>query len=209
MKHAPGDLSIGAAVTRSEVPEGIAGLRGQTVLEQNFFSSSHYIVNGARRRVGVEMEFLPGPASIKAEWMRVETERLGESVEDTDLSPLVGEGWYLSGTYVITGEKKANIDKPKRPLFQGGFGALEIGARLESLRFRSGASGELPSTSPRADVIVGNRDLAATLGVNWYINRFFKVQANFIREKIDDPSQGPLASKDSFTTTAVRFQFAF
>jgi hypothetical protein len=26
--------------------------------------------------------------------------------------------------------------------------------------------------------------------VNWYVNRFFKIQANFIREKLDDPSQG-------------------
>lgn len=209
MKDPPGGLSIGVAFTRSDVPEGIAGLRGQTVLEQNFFSSSDYIVNGARRRVGVEMEFLPGPASIKAEWMRVETERRGESVEDTDLSPLIAEGWYVSGTYAITGGKKSNVDRPKRPLFQGGFGAVEVGARIESLGFRSGASGEPPSTSPRADVIVGNRNLVTTLGINWYVNRFFKVQANVIRETLDDPSQGPMPSKPGFTTTALRFQFAF
>jgi phosphate-selective porin len=112
VKNPPGDLSIGVAMTLSEVPEGIAGLRGQTVLEQTFFSSSDYIVNGARRRVGVEIEFLPGPASIKAEWIRVETQRRGESVEDTDLSPLVAEGWYASGTYAITGGKKSNVDRP-------------------------------------------------------------------------------------------------
>ena len=47
-----------------------------------------------------------------------------------------------------------------------------------------------------------------TVGVNWYINRFFKIQANFIREKLDDPSQGPLPSKASFNTKAIRLQFA-
>jgi hypothetical protein len=41
------------------------------------------------------------------------------------------------------------------------------------------------------------------------VNRFFKVQANVIRETLDDPSQGPLPSKKGFTTTALRFQFAF
>lgn len=207
-KNAAGDLSLGVAFTRSEVPEGVAGLRGQTVLQQNFFSASDYRVNGPRRRLGIEMEFLPGPASLKMEWMRVETERRGESVEDTDLSPIVGEGWYVSGTYALTGEKKSRVQRPRKPLFQGGFGAVEIGARIESLRFKSGASGEAPSTSPRADVIAGNRNQVTTVGVNWYINRFFKIQANFIREKLDDPSQGPLPSKASFNTKAIRFQFS-
>lgn len=207
-KDAVGDLSFGVAYTRSDVPEGIAGLRGQTVLLQNFFSASEYLVNGERRRLGVEMAFLPGPASFKMEWMRVETERRGESVEDTDLSPIVGDGWYVSATYALTGEKKSRVQRPKRPLFQGGFGAVEIGARLERLRFTSGAGGETPSTSPRAEVIAGNRNQVTTLGVNWYVNRFFKIQANFIREKLDDPAQGPLPSKAGFNTTAIRFQFS-
>ena len=207
-KDAVGDLSFGVAFAHSDVPEGIPGLRGQTVLGQNFFSGADYPVSGPRKRLGVEMEFLPGPASIKAEWMRVDTERRGLSVEETDLSPLIGEGWYVSGTYTITGEKKSRVQRPKNPLFQGGFGAVEVGARIESLRFRSGASGEEGSTSPRADVIVGNRNQVATFGVNWYVNRFFKIQANFIREKLDDPLQGPLPSKESFNTKAIRFQFS-
>lgn len=209
VKNAIGDLSVGVAITRSDdVPEGISGLRGQTVLDQNFFTGSDYIVNGPRRRLGFEMQFRPGPASIKSEWMRVETDRKGESVEDTDLSPIVGEGWYVSGTVAITGEKKADVDRPKKPLFQGGFGAIEVGARVESLKFKSGSASEQGSRSPRADTIIGNGDQVTTFGVNWYINRFFKIQANFIREKIDDPSQGPLPSKASFTTKAIRFQFS-
>jgi phosphate-selective porin OprO/OprP len=208
VKDAPGELSLGVAITRSDVSEGIAGLRGQTVLNQNFFSSSNYIVNGPRRRIGFEMLFRPGPASIKSEWIRVETERRGESVEDTNLSPLIGQGWYVSGTYVITGEKSAAPMLPRKPLFRGGFGAVEVGARVESLEFKSGASGEVGSRGPRADVILGNRDKVTTLGVNWYINRFLKIQANFITESLDDPAQGPLPSKASVTTKAIRIQFS-
>ena len=208
-KDAPGDLSIGVAFTHSDVPEGIPGVRGHTVLDQPFFSSSKYIVNGTRRRTGIEMAFLPGPASVKAEWIRMETERRGESVEDTDLSPLVGQGWYVSGTYILTGEKKTRMPRPKKPLLQGGFGAVEVGARVESLEFKSGSSSEQGSTSPRADTILGNRDQAVTLGVNWYVNRFIKIQANFIREKLDDPSQGPLPDQPSFNSRAFRLQFSF
>jgi phosphate-selective porin len=83
-----------------------------------------------------------------------------------------------------------------------------IAARIEKLTFRSGASGEPGSTSPRADVILGNGDQVTTFGVNWYVNRWFKIQANFIRETLDDPSQGPLPSKASFNSQAVRFQFS-
>jgi phosphate-selective porin len=209
-KKSIGDLSVGVAFTQSDVPEGISGLRGQTVLEQNFFAGSKYIVNGPRRRTGIEFQFRPGPASIKGEWMRAETQRRGESVTDSDLSPIIGEGWYVSGSYAITGERKADgVDKPKRPLFPGlGFGAIEVAGRVENLKFRSGASGEPGSTSPRADVILGNANQVTTFGVNWYVNRWIKIQANIIREKLDDPSQGPLPSKASFTSKAIRFQFS-
>jgi phosphate-selective porin len=208
VKNAFGDLSIGVAFTQSDVPEGIAGLRGQTVLEQNFFSGSDFIVNGSRRRAGFEMQYRPGPASIKAEWIRVETQRVGESVADTDLSPIIGEGWYVSGTYAITGDKKADVDKPRKPLFQGGYGAIEVAARVESLSFHSGTSGEVGSSAPRADTILGNRDQVTTLGVNWYVNRWIKIQGNYIREKLDDPSQGPLPGKAAFSSTVFRFQFS-
>ena len=156
---------------------------------------SDYIVNGPRRRDrGSKCSSCPGPASIKAEWMRVETERRGESVEDTDLSPIVGEGWYVSGTYALTGEKKADgLDRPKKPLFQGGL-RRGRGRRRASRAWSSRADrpSEQGSRSPRADTILGNRDQVTTFGVNWYVNRFVKIQANFIREKLDDPSQGPL-----------------
>jgi phosphate-selective porin OprO/OprP len=209
-KNTIGDLTVGAAFTQGDVPEGISGLRGQTVLEQNFFAGSNYIVNGPRRRTGIEFQFRPGPASIKAEWMRVETQRIGESVEDTDLSPIVGEGWYVSGSYALTGERKADgLDKPKTPLFpKMGFGAIEIAGRVESLKFKSGSPSEVGSRSPRADTILGNRDQVTTVGVNWYVNRWIKIQANFIREKLDDPSLGPLPSQASFTTKAIRFMFS-
>ena len=81
-------------------------------------------MQGERKRLGFEMRWRPGPLRVKAEYIDVTEQRLGQSVEDTDLSPLRAMGWYVSGTWAITGEKKADgLDAPKRPLFQGGFGA--------------------------------------------------------------------------------------
>src|SRR5205085_208474 len=67
-KQTLGDFTAGVAMTWSDVPEGIGGLRGQMVLDQTFFSASNIIVNGSRRRIGVESQLRYGAASVKGEW---------------------------------------------------------------------------------------------------------------------------------------------
>ena len=202
------ELEIGAAFTGSDVEEGIPGLRGRTVLDTAFFRPE-YLVGGRRQRRGIEAQWRPGPFSVKSEWIHVSNERLGLSVEDTNLSPITSTGWYVSGTWAITGETKASgLDRPKRPLPGGGFGAVEVAARVERLEFKSDAPGQAPSTSPRADAILGNADRVLTLGANWYVNRWVKVQANFIRESIENPALGPLPSQPTFWSRVLRFQLS-
>lgn len=202
------ELEFGVAFTDSDVEEGFPGLRGRTVFDTAFFKPD-YLVSGRRQRRGVEAQWRPGPFSVKSEWIHVSDERLGLSVEDTNLSPITSTGWYLSGTWAITGEKKvAGLDTPRRPLPGGGFGAVEVAARIEELAFSSGAAGQALSTSPRADAILGNADRAVTLGVNWYVNRWVKVQGNIIRESIDKPVLGPLPAQPTFWSRLLRFQLS-
>jgi phosphate-selective porin len=202
------DVQVGVALTTSDVPEGISGLRGRTAMDSSFYAADFW-VRGGRQRVGLEGRWRPGPFSLKAEYIRVTTERLGQSVEDTDLSPLVANGWYLSGTWLVTGEKKtAGGDVPRLPLLRGGVGAVEVAARVENLWFGSLGSGEEPSWSPRADVLRRNGDRALTFGVNWFPIRTVKVQANVIREVILDPSRGPLPSRAGYWSRVLRFQFS-
>ena len=111
-------------------------------------------MQGRRERTGVELRWRPGPFSVKSEYMRVATERRGQSVEDTNLSPLLATGWYISSTWAVTGENKAGgLNKPRRPFLRGGFGALEVAVRLEGLAFSSAGSDGLSSFSVRADVV--------------------------------------------------------
>jgi phosphate-selective porin len=94
-------------------------------------------------------------------------------------------------------------------LLQGGVGAFDLAARVDRLTFDSTAViDSLPATSPRADKIVGNSDKAFTFGVNWYVNRWVKIQVNTIKETIADPVQGPLPDRPSFWSRVVRFQFS-
>jgi phosphate-selective porin len=200
-------LHVGAALTTADVAEGLPALRGRTAFDARLYRPDVF-VRGDRLRLGVEAQWRPGPFSIKAETIRLSQERLGESVEDTDLSPLVAKGWYVSGTWAVTGERKADgLDAPNRPFLRGGPGAIELAIRLESLRFTSGSGGTAASEGPRAEDILGNSDRALTFGVNWYLNPWIKLQLNGIRETISDPSQGPLPSQPSFWSRVLRLQF--
>ncbi|MBI1874376.1 MAG: hypothetical protein HYZ58_00870 [Acidobacteria bacterium] len=205
-KSAIADVEVGAAFTSSDVPEGFPDLRGRTALDASFFPSNLW-VSGPRRRAGLEARWRPGPFSVQSEYIRVTDERHGQSVEDTDLSAFLTEGWYASATWAVTGESKSRgLDVPRRPVQRGGFGAIELAARLEKLSFGSEGRAGLPSTSPRADFVLGNSDRAVTIGVNWYLNRWVKIQGNVIREQIGDPTRGPLPDRASFWSRVVRFQ---
>jgi len=207
------DLEVGYAQTSSTLDEGLPSIKGKTFSGFEFYKS-HYWVNGARRRTGLEFRFRPGPFSLKSEYMRVTEERLGQSVYNTDLSPLTATGWYVSGTWAVTGEQKTfGLDEPNHPVLRGGVGAVEVGARVEKLAFNSVAGEQSPdvtgSRAARADVVLRNSDQAVTFGVNWYPNRWFKIQFNLIREELADPSEGPLPLRPSFWSKVVRFQLGF
>ena len=54
----------------------------------------------------------------------------------------------------------------------------------------------------------GNGDRVTTLGLNWYLNRFVRVQPNLIIESIHDPQNSPAPSRQGrFISGIVRFQF--
>src|SRR4029078_899730 len=101
------------------------------------------------------------------------------------------------------------LNATKHPLFRGGFGAVEVAMRIERITFDSTADPNLslPSTSPRSEVILGNSDKVLTFGVNWYANRWVKVQWNMIKETLDDPPRGPFPHKPSFWSHVLRLQF--
>jgi phosphate-selective porin OprO/OprP len=205
------DFHVGFAISRTTVPQGFPAVRARTVFGESFFDSDVW-VKGRRQRTGLEARWRPGPFSLQTEYIRLTDERRGQAVDDGDLSPLLADGWYISGTFAVTGERKSDgLDNPRRPFqpfFKGnGIGAVEVAARLERMRFGSKVTGEL-SKSPRAESVLGNSDVALTLGVNWYVNRWVKIQANLIRERIQDPSSGPLPGQPSFWSRVFRLQLA-
>jgi phosphate-selective porin len=188
MKSTFSDLQVGFAMTHSSLPEGFPTVRGRSVLGVSFFDSDLW-VKGTRRRDGVQLRWRPGRFSIASEVMRLSDDRRGQGRAGTDLSPFVARGWYVSGTWVVAGAADAaSIARPVRPLFQGGFGSLQLAVRRERLVLGSLTLTDTLSTSPRAEAVLGNSETATTLGAAWHLNRWIAIEGNLIHEAIGAPS---------------------
>ncbi|HSL22261.1 MAG TPA: porin [Vicinamibacterales bacterium] len=201
------NLEAGAALVTGDVPDGPGpnSLRGRTIAGLPVLD--RFYVNGRRSRFGAELNWEPGPAGLRAEFVRVWDGRIAQGPLGEDLPRLSAGGWYASGTWVVTGEQKAGGVMPRRPLFQGGYGALELAGRYE--RLQSGSDdGPGPTAPDPRSARVAERGLEAwTAGINWYLNRWAKIQLNAIRESYDDVERSPIPGKAGFWSAVCRFQF--
>lgn len=100
--------------------------------------------------------------------MRTEVDRKRLSDPDFD-------GWYVQGSWILTGESRGydfkngtfKNPKPNSIVGQGGYGAWEIAARYSRLDLND------------ADVD-GGREENFTAGINWYPTPTFKFMANYV-----------------------------
>lgn len=176
--------AAGVSFTSGRVPAGPHNVDADSFADAPIFHDVH--VNGQRRRVGAELEWRYGPTAIRAERVHVTDERRGQGTDDDDLSAALSQGWYLSGSWLLTGEKKTDRIKPASSVLRGGPGAIELVARIEEVRFGSvSLPGVAPSRDRRARVIAHDADRAITGGLNWYPLPTVKLQFNVMRERLD------------------------
>ena len=117
---------------------------------------------------GVEGAWVGGPFSLQGEWMQQSVNRDESGLDEPDLS-----GWYVSGSWFITGESRA---------FKGGkFGrtkasnAWEMALRYSTLDLEDG------------DILGGEQDII-TFGVNYYVNPYLRFMLNYVATDADDAS---------------------
>jgi phosphate-selective porin OprO/OprP len=119
-----------------------------------------------------------GPASFEAEynvaWLN-RTSVDGDSVEDSKL-----DGWHFDVMYSLTGESRASVYDVKDAVFKrltpnrnfdlaGGWGAWELKGRISQVNLN--AVGTPDQT--------GGRETAATFGINWYLNPWFRMMLDY------------------------------
>ena len=206
-------IELGGAFTSSTVPEGPKGLPGRMISRRNIFPDPdpdlRMFVRGQRLRLGAELSWMPGPFSVKGEFLHVRDQRRGQGLRGDDLPDYLCRGWYLAGAWAVTGEsKREGLDKPRRDFpRERGPGAVELAMRYEQIRFGSSEHPGRPLRHQRAANILSNSDRVWTFGVNWYWNRWVKIQFNGVRERIEDAQRSPIPGRERFWARLVRLQF--
>ena len=211
-RHAgiPG-LEIGTAFSYSKLTDDSFrpnGLRGRTVVAQDTFYEPVY-VKGRRRRWEADADWTLGAASVRGEYTIVSDDRLAQGLGDDDLPSARAQSWYVSGSYIVTGEAKERPLRPDRELFAGGLGGVEIVGRVERMWFDSTSTLGVDQAyrSPRAETILPAGERALTLGINWTLNRWIKLQFNAIREHVEDTDRNPVPNGAAFWSRVLRLQF--
>jgi phosphate-selective porin len=162
---------------------------GRTPNRFMFFAPQN--AEGDRVRYGGDFAWWVGPASLKFEYDVQTNQRLGLGPGGTNLDDVTATGWYVSGTWVVTGEDKQRSGNviPIRPFIpfsdESGIGAIEVGLRWAELSFDSDSPVNLFSSSlspvniPGGGTTATNGAQSLTVGLNWYFNEWTRAMLNW------------------------------
>jgi phosphate-selective porin OprO/OprP len=192
-------LELSAALLRSDLPEGRGGVSGHLVMGDAFFRPM--FVNGTRTRMGASVAWNSMRASVRGELIRSLDTRRGQAIDDGDLSDLVSTGGYVAAIWHLAA-------RDGRRWGHAPLRGLDLTARFDRLSFGSASPSPDAFLNPRADRVAPVGKDAVTAGVNWYVNRWVKVQANTVREQLVDPLALLPIGTTPLWSTVVRFQVA-
>jgi phosphate-selective porin len=176
-----------------------------TELEVVVFDSTAGFLDGRRTRLGAELSWAAGPASLRAELLAREDEvRDATGAIREDLPVRAG---YVQITSILFGAEKAVETRltPAHPLdpARGDWGALELvlraaGARIGRSEFEAVGNSALGQS---------NEVRTWTVGLNWYPVLNVRLSADLVREDYRDRIDfGGGRREDVLTGLLLRFQ---
>jgi phosphate-selective porin OprO/OprP len=181
---------------------------------------------GERWRLSPEIEYFHGPLGLAAQYFRME-----QHLEPTFTGPgsqfvlnVPYTGFYVLGTFLVTGETRTTYSMPIKPFRPfdpchplQGTGAWELVGRVSRLNLGEEVFEALP-ISRTATISLSNPALysrgatESTLGFNWYLNAWVRMQFNWEHDWFDSPvtlGPGPAGRLLHQDVLVTRLQFIF
>jgi phosphate-selective porin OprO and OprP len=181
-----------------------------------FQFDSGVISNGSRWRLSPEVAYFLGGFGMSAQYFHMEQKFQSSASAPTERIPF--DGFYVQATYLLTGEERTGYSQQIAPLhpfdpMSGlcNIGAWELVARASRLKASDNvfAAGDARLADP---AVSSNGATEMTVGYNWYLNKWARVQVNwehlwFDRKvKLGPGLAGLLWNSDAVMT---RLQFVF
>ncbi len=192
----PKNFSFGGAVSQGRNRGGL-NFGGRTASRSITFFD-RVPVNGKVQRANGEFWWNHRNFSLRGEYVQTNQFREGLDAGSGNLPGVVGKGYLLQASYLLTGEEKGRRGIGPRSAFlgdKGGLGAWELAFRYENLQMH--------------DAFNPNRHEAYTFGLNWWLTKFVRYQSNFILERFKDPSRAPTPGKRDHFSFLSRMQVIF
>ncbi len=192
-------LSVGGALTRGRTHDSASFAGTMPTGSFTFFAPER--VNGDVLRTNAELTWIKGPAAVRAEFSQGRQERRFLGPDATDLPGVSAKAVYVTGTYLLTGERQPDVGEaaPLRPAF--GKGAAGIGAW--QLKFRY-------SGQHMKDSFLNTRADEFSTGVNWYITSSVSYLLDINLERLRTPVTTPVPLlPQNFVTILSRMQLRF
>ena len=170
--------------------------RPESRLTDDRLVDTSLISDQGQNLVSLEAAWMNGPLSIQGEYFydRVDSE-----------STLNFSGWYLQGSWFLTGESKkyqtsagvfAGVSPQKEfRLGKNGWGALEMALRFSKVDLND-------------KYVRGGEERNITVGLNWYLRRKVRIMINYININVEDRAD-PFIENGRADIILSRFQINF
>ncbi len=180
--------------------------------QQTFFSyAATTAADGEQFRVDPQFYYYWGPFGVQGEYI-LSSQKVKSTVAGVRDVRLNNRAWQVEASYFLTGEE--NTFKPSSlirltplhpfSLSGGGWGAIEVSARLQQLTLDTVAFPNFAGANS------AQQATAWGVGLNWYLNRNIKLDVDYETTTFENGSTtiGTVTAKPERTVlTQVQFQF--
>jgi phosphate-selective porin OprO/OprP len=193
--------------------ESESSLTYKTAGRSNFYqyvSAANVTGRGQQYRFAPQAYYYVGPFGLMGEYLRTESHIKGTlgAAPSPITHPEADErnrGWFGQASYVLTGEDasyKTVVPIDSFDPWNGRWGAFEIAGRVSTVDINDGPI--------KAKLAKGSDNTwAYTGGLNWYLNKAFKVQLNYERANFSQHVTFGSTKRDHEDVLLTRFQIQF